>query len=158
MWFFGNRRGSDLIAKVTALQDHKIPKGVLGQFYDDLTTLDSKASGLLTIDTLFIAILLAYPSLHIVSEPKGHSKIATLIGIQLGLTVISAFLCMLIVRVAWRFYRWVPDAPTQASHFDDEIQRIANAIDDRTHFYQLAWFLTLIAFVMTLAWWSYPAM
>jgi hypothetical protein len=70
------------------------------------------------------------------------------------LAVVSAFLCMLVVRVSWRFYRLIPMNATKEADFDLEIKRIANVVDDRTHYYWLAWSLTTLAFTVTLAWWS----
>jgi len=165
MWFTGDNRGAELIAKVTALQKLEEPRDVLSQFYSILTTLDEKASGLLTVDTLFIAILSVLRTSDSLLHGSdyfniigGHPKISILIDVQLGFTVFSAFLCMLVVRVTWRFYRWVPDPPSKASEFEREIEKIAKVIDDRTHYYWLAWMLTLSAFVVTLGWGSWLVM
>jgi len=154
MWFFGDKRGQDLIDKVRALHSQDMVKDVLTQLYADLSTLDSKASGLLTVDGLFVAILSLYPSLNVIGDAKTRARITVLIDLQLVLAVVSAFLCMLVVRVSWRFYRLIPMNATTEADFEREIDRIANVIDDRTHYYWLAWLLTTFAFIVTLAWWS----
>lgn len=156
MWFFGKRRGAEIIVKTTALHGKATPRDILGQLYELLTILDSKAAGLLTVDALFIAILgTLLGSPETMKTLIGRAVAPLIIEFQLGFTVISAFLCMLVVRVSWRFFFWVPNAPSKASDFDAEIARLANVIDDRTHFYWLAWLLALCAFVATLAWWSW---
>ena len=72
---------------------------------------------------------------------------------QLVVLGISAFLCLLVVRVTWRFMRYVPETAQAATDFVDELRRLANAIDDRTHYYWTAWFFALIGIVLSLAWW-----
>ena len=87
MWFFGDKRGQDLIDKVRALHSQDMVKDVLTQLYADLSTLDSKASGLLTVDGLFVAILSLYPSLNVIGDAKTRARITVLIDLQLVLAV-----------------------------------------------------------------------
>jgi len=160
MWFFGKQRGMDLVEKVKALQDPKLAqiKDCLDQLYSLLTILDSKATGLLTVDTLLLAILLAF--LDKPREVAGLIRVYTpklifILKVQLVLAAISALLCLMVVRVTWRFLAKVPSALTEATAFDDEFARLANVIYDRTTYYFLAWWFALLAFLCTLAWWSW---
>ena len=157
MWFFGKSRGDDLIAKVKALQHQNCAsnKDCLAQLYSFLTILDTKATGMLTVDTLFIALL------AFLASPEAFSKFLNVpyprlvIEIQLILASLSAFLCLLVVRVSWKFLAEVPTTPTSPGHFEVELKRLANVLDDRTLYYWFAWLLALATFVLTLAWWSW---
>ncbi len=163
MWPFRGNRPDDLIRKVKALhQDAAEPatfamqKHCLDQFYTYLTVLDSKATGLLTVNTLFIAILVAFlgadASKFIELQIRFSKTVAEwqLLGVCL-----SALLCLFVVSVSWNFLANVPTEPPDAQAFETELKRLANVIDDRTHYYWFAWALTLLALVATVAWWSY---
>jgi hypothetical protein len=160
MWFFGKNRGMDLVDKVNALQNPDLAptKDCLDRLYSSLTILDTKATGLLTVDTLLLAILLAFlDMLNDVAKliGVGTPNLVFILKIQVVLAAISALLCLLIVRVTWGFLAKVPRAPTNAAAFADEFTRLANVIDDRANYYRLAWWCVLAAFVCTLAWWSW---
>lgn len=156
MWFFGRSRGQELIGKATSLQGLATTKDVLGQLYGILTILDAKATGLLTVNALFIAILSAFlASIDTITKLINAQNLSSILEIQLALSAISAFLCLLVVRVTWKFFAYVPTAPASAAAFDAELRRLPNVIDDRTHYYWMAWLLSVSAFVLTLAWWSW---
>lgn len=156
MWFFGKSRGTDIVGKVTALQAFGTTKDSLGQLYGVLTILDGKATGLLTVDALFIAILSTFlASADAIAKLIKVAAPSFVLEIQLTLAAVSAFLCLLVVRVSWRFLGKVPVAPANAADFNDELLRLANVVDDRTHYYWIAWLLALSAFMLTLAWWSW---
>jgi hypothetical protein len=161
MWFFGKNRGMDLVDKVKALQKDSAlaqTKAYLDQLYAFLTILDTKATGLLTVDTILLAILLAF-----LDNPRDvarlirvdTSKLVLILKIQLGLAAFSALLCLLVVRVTWRFLAKVPRVPTTADDFSDEVRRLANVIYDRTTYYWFAWWFALLAFIGTSGWWSW---
>jgi hypothetical protein len=48
----------------------------------------------------------------------------------------------------------VPVKAGKEADFEKELHRLANVIDDRTHYYWVAWWLAFFTFVSTLAWWS----
>lgn len=157
MWFVGKNRGADLIGKLRALQDPSFAssKDCLAQLYGFLSILDVKATGMLTVNTLLIAILafLASPEAFTRFLNVPYPKLV--LEIQLILAAISAFLCLLVVRMSWRCLAEVPRAPSSPAHFEDELKRLANVIEDRTLYYWVAWLLALATFVLTLAWWSW---
>src|SRR5216683_2674763 len=156
MWFFGRSRGADIVGKVIALQGFATTRDSLSQLYGILTILNTKATGLLTVDALFIAILSAFlVSGETVAKLTKFSVPSGILEFQLFLGAVSAFLCLLVVRVTWKFLGKVPNNPAAASSFNDELQWLANVVDDRTHYYGMAWWLALSAFVLTLAWWSW---
>jgi len=156
-WFFGKNRGADLVVKVKALQGLKRKHNLecLDQFYVYLTILDSKATGLLTVNALFIAILVVFlASGESIAERWQIRFSREVVELQLILVGLSALLCLLVMRVSWSFLAKVPTAPTESAHFEDELTRLANVIDDRTHYYWIAWLFALAALMLTLAWWS----
>ena len=66
MWFFGGNRGVEVICKIYVLQDLaagrdslSVTKETHKQLYDILTSLDTKATGLLAVNAFFIAGLVA---------------------------------------------------------------------------------------------------
>lgn len=160
MMFFGKQRGMDLVKKLAVLNGADNPKSTVDALYAVLTILDSKATGLLTVDTLLIAILcalLAIPHPEMATQFHVTESYDLVLIAQLGFSTLSAFLCLLMVRVTWRFYFWVKadlTAATLAKDLEAEIMHLANVIDDRTHYFWLAWKMTILAFILTLAWWS----
>jgi hypothetical protein len=76
-------------------------------------------------------------------------RIAYADTVVLGL---SSILCLLIVAVSWKFLGEVTQT-ANGHNFDQEIARLANVVDDRTHLYWLAWWGTLLSPVLTLVWW-----
>jgi hypothetical protein len=165
MWFLGRDRGVELIGKICALQGFaadttslNVTKETLNQLYSILTILDAKATGLLTVNAFFIAALLALlASSEEVARVIGMIAPSLVLETQLVALTFSAFLCLLVVRVSWRFLVNVSNAPTAEADFDDELRRLANVIDDRTRYYWFAWLFALIGFVLTLAWWRWWA-
>jgi hypothetical protein len=156
VWFLGRTRGTELIRKTTALQNFGASNETFKQLYGILTILDTKATGLLTVDALLIAACVVFiGSAEQTRTLIGFAIPSRLIEMQLAALAVSAFLCLLVVRVSWRFMEYVPDAPTSAVDFDNELRRLANVVDDRTRYYWFAWLFALIGFVLTLAWWQW---
>ncbi len=154
MWFCGEDRGADLIGKITKLGQLPETKDKLGQLYGILTILDSKATGLLTMNALFAAILAALAADH---RALADAMIAPdhqwVLIFQLGCIAVSALLCLFIVRVTWQFLSKIPQSPTKSEDFEPELRRLATVIDDRTHYYRIAWWFAVLAFSSTVAWW-----
>lgn len=160
--FFGKHRGSALLRKVEHLQEHAQTRESVNQLYTFLTVLDTKATGLLTVDAVLAAILLAFLSsreaigrlLHQPNEAR-VTAIQAVLERQVWLIGTSAFLCLLVVSVSWKMLDKVPPAPTHDRDFSEELRRLANIVDDRTHYYWIAWVFALLGFLLTLAWWSW---
>ena len=152
--FFGAERGTELVYKIAAAQKLNDVKDGLTQLYTILTILDTKATGLLTVNAFLIAAVVAFlASADQVKTALGFAPPPVILRAQLAVLGISAFLCLLVVRVTWRFMWYVPETAQAATDFVDELRRLANAIDDRTHYYWTAWFFALIGIVLSLAWW-----
>jgi len=156
VWFIGSARGTELIPEIKALQTLGATNETLKQLYGILTILDTKATGLLTVDALLIAAFVVFVgSSDQTSKLIGFAVPSRLLEVQLAALAASAFLCLLVVRVSWHFLEYVPDAPTSEGDFENELQRLANVVDDRTRYYWFAWLFALIGFVLTLAWWQW---
>ncbi len=65
----------------------------------------------------------------------------------------STFLCFLIVRVNWKFLGHVKIRPDGSYDFEKEAERLANVVDDRTRYYLIGWYLTLIAAAIPVLLW-----
>jgi hypothetical protein len=152
---FRKNRGANLLIKVKNLEPLAC-KRYLDQFYGYLTILDTKSTGLLTVNTIFIAILLVFLGNGEQAAKQWQVPFRRgVLELQLVLVGLSALLCLLVVRVSWRFLAKVPTAATHDAHFDEELQRLANVTQDRTLYYWAAWALALAALILTLAWWSF---
>jgi hypothetical protein len=157
MWFVDKTRGTALIDKVGSLSAGNIAptKDILTQFYGVLSILDVKATGLLTVNAIAAAVLTAFLAADGALAQRLHMQTSLpILEIQLGLLGASSLFCLVIIRVTWRFFAIVPNAPTQPADFETELKRLANVIDDRTHYYVIAWWLAIFAFGATMAWWS----
>jgi hypothetical protein len=152
----GPKRGTTLIGKVAGLSGLAPTRETLDRLYAILSILDTKATGLLTVNAFLIAVLVVFLNeLDKISRVIGIEIPARILEWQMVLLGFSAFLCLLVVRVTWKFMGYVPKRPTDEAAFDDELRRLANVVYDRTLFYWLAWFFALIGFVLTLAWWHW---
>ncbi len=153
----GKNHGAELLHKVKNLEG-LVCKTHLDQFYNYLTILDSKSTGLLTVNTVLIAILLVFLDKgEGVAQQLGMPFRRGVLRVQLLLVALSALLCLLVVRVSWRFLAEVPLTATADPHYQEELKRLANVTQIRTYYYWAAWWLALGAFLLTLAWWSYWA-
>lgn len=131
--FGNNDRGADLIANLEALEKDATSKARVDSLYAILTILDSKATGLLTVDALVGAVLVGVLALPAESPIKQRVPDWAIL-VSLLLTLLSAFLCLLVVRVRWRFLGRV-----KGTDFSDEIKWLANVVRDRTQYYWWAW-------------------
>jgi len=127
------------------------PKIIEGM-YAILTTLDSKASGLLRVNSIFIAVLTVFLGWLINRNPPPNvpSFWRVITYSDLGLFILSSFLCLWIVRVSWSFYgKAVLDKGTYT--FDSELEPLARTTIRRTFYYRVAWFLTFAALLVFVA-------
>ena len=125
---FGSERGYETIHKLRALTKDKVDKDVIDRSYKMLDILDGKANSLLRVNGLL-----------------GFA--------QLALVLLSVFLCFLIVQLRRRFLAHVHKNANGLYEFGDATYRLANVLDDRTHYYWAAWWCTLLAvFLLPLFW------
>jgi hypothetical protein len=137
MPFDFRKRGEKLIDKLKALRTDSHRESVK-ELYDLLTILDSKATGLLTVDALVVAILLG-----VLSSSKPYLP-GWGIWISLCLTMCSALLCLLIVNLPWGFLGQVYRDASNNLSFNEEVRCLANVVHDRTWFYCSAWKLAFL--------------
>lgn len=132
-------------------------KPVIDTFYAILNALDSKANGLLRINSLFISILLAAGSaLKTIGKlpPNYIQWFAVLSFVSL---VTSCAFCLSIMRIKWRFLGKARRLPDGGYDFTAELNALSQVVSDRTTHYNAAWWLTiaglllfLLAFVPTI--------
>src|SRR6267154_1466646 len=79
-----------------------------------------------------------------------HDQIATAV-LALIIVMISTIFCFMVVRVNWRFLGQVVKVrltiegqEREAYDFQSEAKRLANIVDNRTHYYWIGWLLTLV--------------
>lgn len=125
-------------------------ENVVKWLYDTLSILDAKANGLLTVNAFFMTVLVAVVG---ASRVQNISLVVSDLYVEvslhsLGLLLVSSFCCFMVIRVSWKMLGKVTKGGDGKHHFGNEETQLANAVDDRTHFYWLAWSLSLLA----LAW------
>ena len=147
-------RGAEIIEKIKSLEGTSVAaKDYVNRLYGILTILDAKAGGLLTVNGLFLALLVFFIGWS--NAPTGFPTrlvdYVPLAYFDAILLIISSFLCLLVVTVSWKFLghaTW----DRGAYNFDTEIGRLANVVHDRTHYYWWAWLCTVISFLVSIAW------
>jgi hypothetical protein len=157
--FVGPERGHDAIKKIEQLHldGNKPTKETIAWLYSVLNILDGKANGLLRVNGLFITLLVFFwgaarspgNPLHITYDQLATAVLALL------LLMASTIFCFMIVRINWKFLGQVrakQDDPQQFD-FDSEVKRLANIVDNRTHYYWIGWFLTLVAVILPVVLW-----
>src|SRR5690349_18395981 len=91
--FFGSDRGAELAYKIAAAQKFEAVKDGLAQLYAILSILDTKATGLLTVNAFLIAALVAFlASVDTVKAALGFAPPPVILRAQLVALGISAFL------------------------------------------------------------------
>src|SRR4029077_1840629 len=112
--------------------------------YSVLNILDSKANGLLRVNSLFITLLVFFwGAARATGNPlKISPDQASTAVLGLILVMVSTIFCFMIVRVNWKFLGHVRKEGG-AYNFANEVKRLAKVVDDRTHFYWIGWLLTL---------------
>lgn len=152
--FYGPDRGAEVIAKGAGLHDkaNAANKELISWLYAVLNILDGKANGLMRVNGAFITILLFFfAAARADKNPLNFTPgQLTAAQIMFALVMLSMFLCFLVVRVSWKFLGHVRKVG-EAYDFTSEARRLAEVVDDRTHYYLLGWSLTLIAMLLATA-------
>jgi hypothetical protein len=175
--FIGEQRGHEIIEKIRHLdgswqdvKDDAPPEvkalavdgkvlfsgaaAMINRLYGILTILDGKANGLLRVNSLFLTVLVFFIGWSHTSSafPPQLSVYVPLAYIDTIILLASSVLCLLIVAVSWKFLGHVANGK-----FDAEIARLGNVVDDRTHFFWLAWWGTIGCLILSVIWWLYAA-
>jgi hypothetical protein len=150
--FFGSARGAAILGKIRSL-DGTGDKEILNREYSILTILDAKANGLLRVNSLFLTILIFFIGWsHANGFPASLRALVPIAYVDTVMLALSSILCLLIVAVSWKFLGHVTTKDGR-HNFEGEIKRLANVVDDRTHYYWLAWWGTLLSPFLSLVWW-----
>lgn len=158
--FFGAERGHDALEKIEKLHadDNKTYKETIAWLYGALNILDSKANGLLRVNSLFITLLVFFwGAARTQGNPLKitYPQTATAV-LALFLVMLSIIFCFMIVRINWKFLGHVHKRGSDYD-FAKEVKRLANIADNRTHYYWIGWLLTLVAvFLPILLWFHFP--
>jgi hypothetical protein len=138
-----------------APKDRNAAKGAIDNLYAILTILDTKAAGLLAVNSIFMALLAVFLGQSLQSNYwiVGWQQPAALIAFFLF--VESSFLCMFVVRVEWKFLGKVvlgnkDSAQFVPAEFWPEIIALEDATVRRTGRFEWAWGLSCagLLFVM----------
>jgi hypothetical protein len=160
--FLGSKRGHAAIGKIEELHKsaNQSNREVIAWFYSALTILDAKANSLLRVNSLFIAVLVFFWG---AARTEGNplnitiDQVATAV-LALVVVMVSTIFCFMIVRVNWRFLGRVKESNV-GYDFKSEAKRLANVVDNRTHYYVIGWFLTLTVVILPfLLWFRFPAL
>ena len=147
---FGSERGVEIVTKIQILLKPDQPAGapqkdIINQLYFILNVLDSKANGLLRFNSLFLTILVALLTWMRTGGVPTLQPYQWIAYTDLVLALVSSLFCLTIMKVNWKFLGHIR---ADGAGIDEEIRRLGNVIDDRTHFYWLAWWGTMIAILL----------
>jgi len=126
---------------------------VLKTLYELLNIIDGKASSLLTLNAITVAILaiIAQGEISPSDPSSSHPHNSVLIPLALGtLTIaVSAFFCFTIMNIAWKFFGHVTLANGQQA-LGTEIAELCRLLDDRAGKYTWAWIWACEGGILTL--------
>jgi hypothetical protein len=135
-----------LVAEDTSINPPKA-KDTTEFLYAALTILDSKASALMTFDSILIAA-----AAFTIEKDSGFDwqRVFTLLAIVIAL--VAAALCLLVARISYRFLGKVAMTPAAAEtparlDYSNELSALDEAVIKRTGYYRTAWGLSLMALV-----------
>jgi hypothetical protein len=145
---------TEIVDKIRALEGGSPPiKDIVNRLYGILTVLDTKASGLLRVNGLFLTLLVFFLGWYHKDQtmPDNIRKYIPVAYVDTVLLVISSFLCLSVMSINWKFFGRVVKI-NGSYNFDIEIHFLSKVVNDRTHFYWGAWLCTFISlYVTTLA-------
>ena len=135
-----------LLAEGTSINPLKA-KDTTEFLYNALTILDSKASALMTFDSILIAA-----AAFTIEKEGGFDwqRVFTLLAIVMAL--VAAALCLLVARISYAFLGKVvmtsaaAGAPARLD-YSNELSALDEAVITRTQYYRMAWRLSLLALV-----------
>lgn len=155
---FGRDRGPVTVDKVVALlaaggtqPNHA---QVIDWLYGALTILDSKASGLLSVNSILAAVAMGFLTVTQWSpDSPGHLRpYEDMAKLELLLFIGSSFLCLAIIRVKWGFLGRLKRS-NDGYDLAGAATSLARTMEHRTRFYWLAWLLTLCGFALPFLSW-----
>jgi hypothetical protein len=116
---------------------------IVKTFYDILTVLDSKGLALLAFDGIVVAATTFAAEKGGVFHRRGMARWLAILIIILSLT--AAALCLFVSEVSYSFLHYVDCTGPDKLDFSNEIARLATLVDQRTAYYQTAWWCSMIA-------------
>jgi len=116
-------------------------------FYSNLTVLDTKASALMAFDGILIAVASFTVQAGGVFEKQPVVPLIVIIT-----ALIAAGLCLFVAQISYPFLGKVISKPGTPNGLDynTEINALHGAVDWRTCYYRIAWWLSLTAIALFL--------
>lgn len=151
----------DIVAKIRTLVSPDDPtrapdKDVIDRLYKMLDVLDGKANGLMRVNSLLIAICLSYIAVSRVSTVGSISLppwMLYAVIFDIVILVTSTILCLLIVKMSWRFLGHVAADEAGRWQFGDKALRLAGVVGVRTRLFWIAWWAPMSALAALLGVW-----
>lgn len=116
---------------------------IVKTIYDILTILDGKGLALLAFDGIVVAATTFAAEKGNVFHKRGLARWLAILIIVLSLS--AAALCLGVSEISYHFLQYVACVPPNRLDYTDEINHLANLVDWRTAYYQIAWSLSLVA-------------
>ena len=116
---------------------------IVKSFYDILTVLDSKGLALLAFDGIVVAATTFAAEKGGVFHHRGMARWLAILIIIFALA--AAALCLWVSEISYSFLHYVECTAPDKLDFSKEITRLANLVDWRTAYYQIAWWFSMIA-------------
>jgi hypothetical protein len=116
---------------------------IVKTLYEILTVLDGKGLALLAFDGIIVAATTFAAEKGDVFRKRGLARWLAILVIIVSLA--AAALCLGVAEVSYRFLHYVDCTATDKLDYSAEIAHLANLVDWRTAYYQIAWSLSIVA-------------
>ena len=139
----------DLLQKIELIHaagTQIVPKDggeIVRTLYEILTILDTKGLALLAFDGIVVAATTFAAEKGDVFRKRGPARWLAILVIVVSLS--AAALCLGVSEISYRFLYYVKCAAPDKIDYTAEINHLAEVVDWRTAYYQIAWTLSIIA-------------
>ena len=116
---------------------------IVKTLYDILNVLDTKGLALLAFDGIIVAATTFAAEKGGVFHKRGLARWLAILVIVLSLG--AAALCLFVSEISYPFLHYVDCSTPTTMNFSSEIDHLANLIDWRTWYYQIAWWFSIVA-------------
>ena len=118
-------------------------RDVVKTLYEVMTVLDNKGLALLAFDGIIVAATTFVAERGGVFQRRGMARVLAVFVIILAL--VASMACLFVSEISYPFFHYVACKSAHSLDYTDEIRSLANLVDWRTDYFQVAWWCSLVA-------------
>jgi hypothetical protein len=118
-------------------------RDVVKTLYEVLTVLDNKGLALLAFDGIIVAATTFVAERGGVFQRRGMARVLAVFVIILAL--VASVACLFVSEISYPFFHYVACSSTHSLNYTNEIRKLADLVDWRTDYFQVAWLCSLVA-------------